>query len=86
MMKERKDWIIWVKLFTYCPVTKKSQGLRMGKGKGSTKRWICPINVGQIVYELNDPTTITYRFFYFKTFCKVWKKLPFETSIRFKFH
>lgn len=86
MMWKRKKWRIWIRLFPYCPVTKKSQGLRMGKGKGSTKRWISPINFGQIVYELNDPSDIVFRFMYFKTFCKVWKKLPFKTTIRFKFY
>lgn len=86
MMWKRKQWRIWVRLFPYCPVTKKSQGLRMGKGKGGTKRWVCPINSGQVVYELSDPSSINFRFMYFKTFSKVWKKLAFETNISFRYY
>lgn len=36
--RRRRVWQFWVKLFPYCPITKKSVGMRMGKGKGSTKR------------------------------------------------
>lgn len=42
--KKRRVWQYWVKLFPYCPITKKSVGMRMGKGKGGIKRWVCPVS------------------------------------------
>lgn len=36
--RKKRIWSYWVKLFPYCPVSKKSVGMRMGKGKGSVKR------------------------------------------------
>jgi large subunit ribosomal protein L16 len=32
--------------------TKKSAGMRMGKGKGNKREWICPIKKGTVVYEV----------------------------------
>ena len=33
------------------PLTKKPQEVRMGKGKGNIKYWICLIKKGQVLYE-----------------------------------
>lgn len=42
-----------IKPFTYASLTKRSLGVRMGKGKGSHDRWVCPVRCGQILYELS---------------------------------
>lgn len=87
MIKEKKKtWTIWVRLFTYSPITKKSQGLRMGKGKGSIKRWVCPIHYGNIIYEINHKKVKGYKLLYFKGFGKVWRKLPLDSKIRFNIY
>ena len=36
------------------PVTKKSLGARMGGGKGKRDHWVCKINVGTIIYEIDN--------------------------------
>lgn len=49
----RKKGSLWIKVFTWVPVTKKSVGVRMGKGKGNISHWIAPIKKGQILFEIN---------------------------------
>lgn len=44
---------IWIKPFTYAPITKKPVGARMGKGKGSISSWIAPVRSGKILFEIN---------------------------------
>lgn len=43
-----------VVIYAHCnvPLTKKSSGVRMGKGKGSLDQWIIPIKKGKIFIEL----------------------------------
>src|ERR1700729_3615547 len=50
-MLNKKGSII-LRLFTNAPLTKKSIGSRMGKGKGSHNMWVCPIRKGQIICEV----------------------------------
>lgn len=42
-----------IRPFTGVSITKRSLGVRMGKGKGSHDRWVCPVRRGQILYELS---------------------------------
>ena len=44
---------IWIRVFPDIVVTAKSAQVRMGKGKGSPSHWICRIQPGQILYEIN---------------------------------
>lgn len=44
---------IWIRAFPDIVVTAKSVQVRMGKGKGSPSHWICRIQPGQILYEIN---------------------------------
>jgi large subunit ribosomal protein L16 len=36
------------------PVTKKSTGVRMGKGKGNVNSWVFPVSCGRVLFELKD--------------------------------
>lgn len=83
--KKKKIWRIWIRLFTYCPISKKSQGLRMGKGKGKISDWFCPVNFGHILYEIDHKIfkNNAYPLRYFKGFCKVWRKLPIRVKMVF---
>jgi large subunit ribosomal protein L16 len=48
----KKKGKISLRVFTNHSITKKSIGIRMGKGKGNHFMWICPIKQGQIICEL----------------------------------
>jgi large subunit ribosomal protein L16 len=34
-------------------MTEKALGVRMGKGKGSVEYWVCPIQPGKVLFELD---------------------------------
>lgn len=51
MMKKVKDHVK-ISVFPDLPVTKKSSGVRMGKGKGNINFWCIPINQARVVFEL----------------------------------
>jgi len=44
----------WIKTFNNYPLTQKSQGLRMGKGKGKLKIWVGKINAGSLLFETKN--------------------------------
>ena len=44
---------LWIRIFPALPVTQKPSEVRMGKGKGNVKLWVCPIKKGQILYEIS---------------------------------
>ena len=44
---------VWVRVFPDKPITKKPQETRMGKGKGAPERWVCVIQPGRILFEMN---------------------------------
>lgn len=43
---------IFIRVFPDKPITEKTLGVRMGKGKGSVEYWVCPIQPGKILFEL----------------------------------
>jgi large subunit ribosomal protein L16 len=51
MLKKVKEHIK-ISVFPDLPVTRKSSGVRMGKGKGNINFWCFPVNKGRIVFEL----------------------------------
>jgi len=44
---------IWIRVFPDIAVTKKPSEVRMGKGKGSPDHWICRIQAGHILFEMD---------------------------------
>ena len=44
---------IWIRVFPDISVSEKPAEVRMGKGKGSPSFWICRIQKGQILFELD---------------------------------
>lgn len=73
----RKNGFLWIRVFTWVPVTKKSVGVRMGKGKGNISHWIAPIKKGQILFEINGIN-------FYKSVSllkKALSKLPIKVSI-----
>ena len=44
---------IWIRVFPDKPITKKPLEVRMGKGKGNVEYWVCPIQPGKVLYEMD---------------------------------
>lgn len=44
---------IWIRVFPDLAVTNKPAEVRMGKGKGSVSYWVCSVQSGQILYEMD---------------------------------
>lgn len=44
---------IWIRTFPDLPITAKPTEVRMGKGKGAVKAWVCSIKKGKILFELD---------------------------------
>ena len=43
---------IWIRVFPDVPVSKKPLEVRMGKGKGNVEYWVCKIQPGRVLYEM----------------------------------
>lgn len=43
---------LWIRVFPDVPITKKPLEVRMGKGKGSVEYWVCKIQPGRVLYEI----------------------------------
>ena len=44
---------LWIRTFPDLPVTGKSVGVRMGKGKGAVKYWVSYVRAGQLLFEVD---------------------------------
>src|SRR3970282_2011469 len=47
---------IWIRVFPDKPVTKKPLEVRQGKGKGNVEYWVCQIQPGRVLYEMEGVT------------------------------
>lgn len=43
---------IWIRIFPDVPITKKPLEVRQGKGKGNVEYWVCKIQPGRVLYEM----------------------------------
>ena len=50
--KTKRKAKIWIKIFTNLPITSKSTGVRMGKGKGNFDHWGAKIRSGTVILEV----------------------------------
>ena len=67
---------IWIRVFPDKPVTKKPLEVRQGKGKGNVEYWVCPIQPGRVLYEMEGVTEEIAR----EAFRLAAAKLPFKTE------
>jgi large subunit ribosomal protein L16 len=44
---------VWIRIFPDLPVSAKPIEVRMGKGKGSTDRWVCKVKPGRVMFEVD---------------------------------
>jgi len=72
-------------MFPDMPVTKKSSGIRMGKGKGSVEYWCTTVFTGRILFEISKSVNKSEAMW---TLLKSGVKLPVRSKIilRKKFH
>lgn len=66
---------IWIRAFPDFPVTSKPTEVRMGKGKGAVKEWVCRVRPGKILFEVDGIVGSRA----FSAFHAAQKKLPLKT-------
>ncbi|XP_033330250.2 large ribosomal subunit protein uL16m [Megalopta genalis] len=76
--RHHKDvFAIWRVPEPWQPITKKSHGMRMGRGKGGIDHYATPVKSGQILVEVGGP----FEFFEVKKFLKdIANKMPFAAE------
>ena len=67
---------IWIRVFPDKPITEKPLEVRQGKGKGSVEYWVCQIQPGKILYEMEGVSEDLAR----EAFALAAAKLPLETT------
>ncbi len=67
---------IWIRVFPDKPITKKPLEVRQGKGKGNVEYWVCQVQPGRILYEMEGVTEEIAR----EAFSLAAAKLPFQTQ------
>ena len=72
----RRGGKIWIRVFPDKPITKKPLEVRQGKGKGAVEYWVCQIQPGRVLYEMEGVTEEEAR----DAFRLAAAKLPFKTS------
>ncbi|MGV6858650.1 MAG: 50S ribosomal protein L16 [bacterium] len=67
---------IWIRMFPDTPITKKPLEVRMGKGKGNVEYWVCKIQPGKVLYEMEGVSEEVAR----EAFKLAAAKLPVKTA------
>ncbi|WOX79419.1 50S ribosomal protein L16 [Candidatus Shikimatogenerans bostrichidophilus] len=49
----KREGKLYINIFTYKPITKKPQEVRMGKGKGNVEYNVAVVKPGRILFEIN---------------------------------
>ena len=68
---------IWIRIFPDKPITKKPLEVRQGKGKGNVEYWVCQIQPGRMLYEMEGVTEEIAR----EAFRLAAAKLPVQTTV-----
>ena len=67
---------LWIRIFPDVPVTKKPIEVRQGKGKGNVEYWVCKIQPGKMLYEMEGVSEEVAR----EAFRLAAAKLPLATA------
>ena len=67
---------LWIRVFPDVPVSKKPLEVRMGKGKGNVEYWVCKIQPGRVLYEMEGVNESVAR----EAFRLAAAKIPFKTT------
>ena len=68
---------IWIRVFPDKPISTKPAEVRMGNGKGNPEYFVCEIQPGKILYEMDGVTEPLAR----EAFALASAKLPFKTAV-----
>ena len=68
---------IWIRVFPDKPVSQKPAEVRMGNGKGNPEYFVCEIQPGKIIYEMDGVDAAIAR----EAFALASAKLPFKTIV-----
>ena len=67
---------IWIRVFPDKPITGKPLEVRQGKGKGNVEYWVCQIQPGRVLYEMEGVSEELAR----EAFALAAAKLPLEAA------
>ena len=67
---------IWIRVFPDKPITSKPLEVRQGKGKGNVEYWVCQIQPGKVLYEMEGVSEELAR----EAFALAAAKLPVSTT------
>ena len=67
---------VWIRVFPDIPVSVKPAEVRMGSGKGSPEYWVCRVQPGRILFEIDGVAEETAR----QAFFLAAAKLPIKTK------
>jgi len=73
----KRGGTIWIRIFPDKPITKKPLEVRQGKGKGNVEYWVCQIQPGRMLYEMEGVTEEIAR----EAFRLAAAKLPLPTKV-----
>jgi large subunit ribosomal protein L16 len=68
---------IWIRVFPDKPISQKPAEVRMGNGKGNPEYFVCEIQPGKIIYEMDGVDAATAK----GAFALASAKLPFKTIV-----
>jgi large subunit ribosomal protein L16 len=68
---------IWIRVFPDKPITQKPLEVRQGKGKGNVEYWVCQIQPGRVLYEMEGVSEEIAR----EAFRLAAAKLPIATTV-----
>ena len=67
---------IWIRVFPDKPITQKPLEVRQGKGKGNVEYWVCQVQPGRVLYEMEGVPEEVAR----EAFRLAAAKIPFATT------
>ena len=68
---------IWIRVFPDKPITQKPLEVRQGKGKGNVEYWVCQVQPGRVLYEMEGVPEEVAR----EAFRLAAAKIPFATTM-----
>jgi large subunit ribosomal protein L16 len=68
---------VWIRVFPDKPISRKPAEVRMGNGKGNPEYFVCEIQPGKIIYEMDGVDAAIAR----QAFALASAKLPFKTVV-----
>ena len=68
---------IWIRVFPDKPISSKPAEVRMGNGKGNPEYFVCEIQPGKVIYEMDGVAEAVAK----EAFALASAKLPFRTVV-----